>query len=126
MAAISWAIGTSGTWTNAAEWSTDAVPGAAEARGGTLSMMGTISGAGSLLVNHGATLQLGTVNAGAIAGFVGSHRGVLALTPRTFLGKIAGFANGATIDLLKTSTNTPMGSLEGVIDFRSLDAPSGK
>ncbi len=75
--------------------------GVVEASGGTLALTQAVTGTGTLQVDAGATLQLAGVGAGGIADFSGTG-GVLGLAPMAFLGTIAGFAGGDTIDLAST------------------------
>jgi hypothetical protein len=75
--------------------------GVIEASGGTLALTQAVTGTGTLQVDAGATLQLAGVGAGSIADFSGAG-GVLGLAPMAFLGTIAGFASGDTIDLAST------------------------
>jgi hypothetical protein len=78
--------------------------GLVEASGGTLTLSQAVTGAGTLQVDAGATLQLAGVGAGSIADFSGTG-GVLGLAPMAFLGTIAGFASGDTLDLAGTAAS---------------------
>jgi hypothetical protein len=78
--------------------------GLVEASGGTLTLSQAVTGAGTLQVDAGATLQLAGVGAGGIADFSGAG-GVLGLAPMAFLGTIAGFASGDTLDLAGTAAS---------------------
>ena len=76
--------------------------GLIEAHGGVLNLEQTVSGAGAVLVDPGATLVLGGVGHAQTVRFAGSG-GVLGLQPAAFLGTIGGFAAGDTIDLSGTA-----------------------
>ncbi len=78
--------------------------GVVEARGGVLELVQAVSGTGHLQVDAGAMLVLGSVSAGQTARFAGTG-GTLALRPLAFLGSIAGFTAGDTLDLLNTSAH---------------------
>jgi hypothetical protein len=79
--------------------------GLVQASGGTLALTDAVSGAGTLQVDAGATLQLAGVGVGGIANFSGAG-GVLGLSPMSFLGAIGGFAAGDTIDLASTAASS--------------------
>ncbi len=79
--------------------------GIVEARDGTLNLVQTVSGTGTLRIDPGATLALGGVGAGQIAAF-GGPGAVLGLQPTYFLGKVDGFAAGDIIDLFDTSAQS--------------------
>jgi hypothetical protein len=79
--------------------------GVIEARYGVLNLVQTVSGAGVMKVDPGAMLVLGGVGQGQTVGFSGTG-GVLGLQPAAFLGTIAGFAAGDTIDLFDTTARS--------------------
>jgi hypothetical protein len=72
--------------------------GVIAAAGGTLTLSQAASGTGTLQVDAGATLKLSAVSHGETVRFSGAN-GVLGLAPVSFLGTIAGFAAGDTIDM---------------------------
>jgi hypothetical protein len=74
--------------------------GLIEAQGGTLSIQGSVLGAGTLLIEAGATLDLPrAVSAGQTVSFA-SNKGTLRLgQPSSFAGTIAQFVGGDVVDL---------------------------
>jgi hypothetical protein len=73
--------------------------------GGEISLQRSVGGIGTLQVDAGATLQLAAVGGRQTVVFSGVG-GALALAPMSFLGKIAGFASGDTIELLNTAASS--------------------
>jgi hypothetical protein len=78
--------------------------GVVEASGGTLTLDQAVSGAGTLQIDAGATLNLAAVSNGVTAAFFGANA-LLGLSPPSFLGAIRNFAVSDHIDLASTSAS---------------------
>jgi hypothetical protein len=88
--------------------------GTIAATAGTLTLTQQITGAGLLESKNATLLLTGGVSQGVIAQFSGAHA-VLGLAPPSFLGKIAGFATGDTLDLLHEAATAASFSGDSII-----------
>jgi hypothetical protein len=88
--------------------------GLVQASGGTLALTQAADGSGTLQVDSGASLQLASVGSGETAAFSGAG-GALGLAPMAFLGTIAGFASGDSIDLAGTVASSARFSGDSIL-----------
>ena len=88
--------------------------GVIEANGGTLALSQAVSGNGTLQVDAGAVLNLGSVSNGETATFSGTG-GILGLSPPSFLGVIGAYGVGDTIDLASTAAKSASFSGDSIV-----------
>ncbi len=75
--------------------------GRIEANGGKLTVAGSIGGAGSIVIDGGASFELGTTTSEAIV-FGGAAATLILDKPAAYTGTLTSFAAGDTIDLVGT------------------------